>query len=544
MTIETALYPTQLNATLPPQSDIVREGAGHLRLLKTVVKTTFPNLGGAWNATQTEANYIVGVTSPIQAQINSKGAIAGQTWTGAHVFSGTAAVPTLAQGTNTTGAASTAFVQAEWATRLPNYTAPITANSTELNHLVGVTSGVQSQINAKGAIAGQTWTGTHSFPNTTTVGPLTPTIQGYLSTATSDVQAQINSKAAKAGDTYIGSHNYTSATITVPTLAAGSSGNSAASVDYANALAFAAALPAQTGNAGKFVKTNGTSASWSSIATTDLIAGDVPAQSLNGGQLAGLRNKIINGSFGINQRAYASGATTTAGQYTLDRWKVTGTGGVTFSTTNNKTTVTIPSGQTLQQVIEGSNLESGAYVLSWEGTAQGRINGGAYGASGVVTATITGGANTTIEFNAGTVALVMFEKSSVATPFEHRPYGLELALCQRYYFRARATGTGPTVFAYGYNYSTTSANVTIPFPVPMRSAPSALEQSGVASDYVIAHGAASTACSSVPTLFGGTSNVMGSLIFTVASGLTVGQGVLGTSANSNANAYLGFPAEL
>lgn len=68
MTIETALYPNQLNATLPPQSDIVREGAGHLRLLKTVVKTTFPNLGGAWNATQTEANYIVGVTSPIQAQ--------------------------------------------------------------------------------------------------------------------------------------------------------------------------------------------------------------------------------------------------------------------------------------------------------------------------------------------------------------------------------------------------------------------------------------------------------------------------------------------
>ena len=272
MTIETALYPNQLNATLPPQSDIVREGAGHLRLLKTVVKTTFPNLGGAWNATQTEANYIVGVTSPIQAQINSKGAIAGQTWTGAHVFSGSAAVPTLAQGTNTTGAASTAFVQAEWATRLPNYTAPITASSTELNHLVGVTSGVQSQINAKGAIAGQTWTGTHSFPNTTTVGPLTPAIQGYLSTATSDVQAQINSKAAKAGNTYTGVHNYTGATITVPTLAAGSSGNSAASVDYANALAFASSLPAQTGNAGKFVKTNGTTANWSSITFAELTA--------------------------------------------------------------------------------------------------------------------------------------------------------------------------------------------------------------------------------------------------------------------------------
>ena len=31
MTIETALYPNQLNASWPAQSDIVREGAGHIR---------------------------------------------------------------------------------------------------------------------------------------------------------------------------------------------------------------------------------------------------------------------------------------------------------------------------------------------------------------------------------------------------------------------------------------------------------------------------------------------------------------------------------
>lgn len=151
----------------------------------------------------------------------------------------------------------------------------------------------------------------------------------------------------------------------------------------------------------------------------------------DGGALSGFRNVIINGNFNINQRGYVSAAATTVGQYTLDRWKVTGTGGITFSTTANKTTVTIPTGQTLQQVIEGLNLQTGTYVLSWEGTAQGKIGTGSYGASGI-TGPITGGTNTTIEFNAGTVVNVQLELGTVATPFEHRPYGLELSLCQRY----------------------------------------------------------------------------------------------------------------
>lgn len=262
MTVESALYPPQLNTAWPQSSDMVSEGDNHIRLTKTVIKTTFPNVAGVVSATDIQLSYVTGVTSAIQAQIDSKGAITGQTWTGAHVFGGSAAVPTLAQGANTTGAASTAFVQAEWATRLPNYTAPITANSTELNRLVGVTSGVQSQINAKGAIAGQTWTGTHSFPSTTTVGPLTPTIQGYLSTATSDVQAQINSKAAKAGDTYTGTHNFTGGALKAPTMTAGTATTDVATTAFVASAALAAALPGQTGNAGKVISTDGTNASW------------------------------------------------------------------------------------------------------------------------------------------------------------------------------------------------------------------------------------------------------------------------------------------
>lgn len=161
------------------------------------------------------------------------------------------------------------------------------------------------------------------------------------------------------------------------------------------------------------------------------------------------RNKIINGDFRINQRSYVSGTVTTVGQYTLDRWKVTGTGGVTFNTVNNKTTVTIPSGQTIQQVIEGLNLQSGTYVLTWEGTAQGRIAGGSYGASGAVTASITGGTNTTVEFNTGTVANVQLEFEK-ATPFEYRPYGVELILCQRYYETGEGSVYDDNGFLNGY----------------------------------------------------------------------------------------------
>lgn len=200
--------------------------------------------------------------------------------------------------------------------------------------------------------------------------------------------------------------------------------------------------------------------------------------SINGGPIGGSRNRLINGNFGINQRSYVSGAATTAGQYTLDRWKVTGTGGITFSTTANVTTVTIPSGQTLQQVIEGVNLQSGTHVLSWSGTAQGRIDGGAYGASGAVTATAVGSTNMTVEFNAGTLSLVQLEEGSLASRFEQRPITVELALCQRYLPAFAGTGAALGLFS-GQAYATTAAEAVIPFQVQTRIPPTGIIVSNV-----------------------------------------------------------------
>lgn len=58
MTVETASYIDELNATLPNSADGAGEGDDHLRLIKTVLLTTFPNVSGAVSATDAEMNYL------------------------------------------------------------------------------------------------------------------------------------------------------------------------------------------------------------------------------------------------------------------------------------------------------------------------------------------------------------------------------------------------------------------------------------------------------------------------------------------------------
>jgi len=71
-TVETVTYISDLNTSYPASGDSVSEGAQHIRNLKTALKNTFPNITGAVNPTQTELNYVVGVTSAIQTQISAK----------------------------------------------------------------------------------------------------------------------------------------------------------------------------------------------------------------------------------------------------------------------------------------------------------------------------------------------------------------------------------------------------------------------------------------------------------------------------------------
>lgn len=220
MTVETALYPPSLNTAWPLSGDLITEGDNQIRLVKTVVKTTMPNITGAITATHTQLNHMVGVTAPVQTQIDTKAAKAGDTYTGAHNFTG--ATPTFATasaGDSSTKPATTAYVQGEFSVKFTGLSGAVTATTAEMNYLVGVTSGIQAQINAK---------------------------------------------AAKAGDTYTGSHDMTGAALTVATATAGDSSAKAASTAFVTSTSFSTVLPGQTGNAGKFITTDGTSASWSS----------------------------------------------------------------------------------------------------------------------------------------------------------------------------------------------------------------------------------------------------------------------------------------
>lgn len=241
-------------------------------------------------------------------------------------------------------------------------------------------------------------------------------------------------------------------------------------------------------------------------------AGNVILPSLNGGQLAGFRNKIINGKMDISQRNGGTVmALTATPTYFNDRWSCVSSSAPSGSLFTGRTTITGALG--LSQLGDGFEncmyfqrqsgtytgfaraiqvLETGesigmvgrtvtlsfwaaintgwlggnltASILTGTGTDQtaaqffaGTATGQATANSATVTLTTTltkFSVQATIPLGTKQVAVliqntgwsgsgsspdivgitgIQLEVGSIATPFEHRPYSVELALSQRYY---------------------------------------------------------------------------------------------------------------
>jgi hypothetical protein len=161
---------------------------------------------------------------------------------------------------------------------------------------------------------------------------------------------------------------------------------------------------------------------------------------------------------------------------------------------------------------------------------------------GTITIASVGSNNLWVRFTDDLTNLtrVKLSPGTEASGFVARPFGTELALCQRYYFKITA-GSSANYFGMGQGQTTASVYAPIVLPVEMRAAPTALDQTGTAADYSVRTGTTNTTCSGVPALLNaGTSTSV--VVFSVSSGITVGAPYFLRAIS--ANAFLAWSAEL
>jgi hypothetical protein len=428
-------------------------------------------------------------------------------------------------------------------------TALSAVSATELAFVDGVTSAIQTQLDAKATL-----TGTETFTNKTLTSPVltTPTI------------STVNAK----GDLLAGT-----ADNTVDRLAVGNNGETLVA---------------------------------DSAASTGL--------SYQANWAAG-KNKIINGDFNINQRAFTS--TTTSGPYTFDRWKTSASGGtVTWSAqaftpgaapvagyeSKNfmRIATTGQSGSSewsmITQSIEDVRILAGqtATISFWAKAASGTPkvavevqqsfgSGGSpssntftYGGQATISTswarysvtftvpsisgkTIGTTENTSYLFLAlwasagsalnartGSIGIqnntidfwgVQVEAGSVATAFQTATGTIqgELAACQRYYVRWTGSASYPRFATKGVSLSATNVYFYVDHPVEMRVAPTAIEFSTLAAFnftpnvYALSALILDNCNTKISSLYGTTSG-MTSNQFMVLVGNNTSSGFLGLSS--------------
>jgi hypothetical protein len=109
--------------------------------------------------------------------------------------------------------------------------------------------------------------------------------------------------------------------------------------------------------------------------------------------------------------------------------------------------------------IAGAFGTSSASFETWTDSATGSTQERAYGQTAHYLSAVN---------NYFQITGIQLEVGSVATPFEHRSYGEELALCQRYYVQYDL-GSYQRLVATSYCDINSRTQVVIPLPVPLRS---------------------------------------------------------------------------
>ena len=367
----------------------------------------------------------------------------------------------------------------------------------------------------------------------------------------------------------------------------------------------------------------------------------ITCANINGTQIGGRRNLIINGAMQVAQRGTSQSSITSSGYYNIDRFRTAlNTGTVTTSQSTDVPTgegfsksfkVDVTTADTslsgtnflhVQQAIEGQNLQglaygtsgaktitlsffvrsnkTGIYCISLEKTdntrydytAEYTINSADTWEKKIITITpdsnikASGGAidndngkgfnlkfclaaggdrdnGTNNTWNAGTnhstsnqvnlldntsnewyLTGVQLEIGSQATSFEHRSFGEELLLCQRYYYRVGLSGGNYYGGDLGIGFTDnddTNIYIRTEFTTEMRTAPTAVEQTGDASEYKVRRDSTKT-CSGVPTFSQATAWAAKTNFPSSSHGWGTAAPVWGQTGNSDS--FLAWSAEL
>jgi len=184
-------------------------------------------------------------------------------------------------------------------------------------------------------------------------------------------------------------------------------------------------------------------------------------------------------------------------------------------------------------LVAGSAVQGGTLNTAWRSTADG--------------SSATGQVNFSDSTdNNWQITGIQFEVGSVATPFEHRSFGEELQLCQRYLFKDQdGSGASFKRYAHGGASATTVASISFTIPTPLRAVPTLVLSGNVNTFMAFSSGGndALTGLIIATDDDAGTFNRAVELTANVGSGLVAGEQV-SIISNNNTSTFISLDAEL